>query len=464
MTGATGHMGIEALKLLVENENIYIKILVLGNRRDKKILRSLKMKGNLEIVKGDLRSIHDIRKGLRGADFVLHIGALIPPAADYHPDTAEEINFGGTRNILQVIKEQKNRDVIRFVYIATVASMGNRPVPIHWGRVGDPIRLSHFDGYGASKVKAERAVIESNLNYWVSLRQSGMLHRDLAKAMEPIIYHQPINNHVEWSTAEDSGRALYNICTMDLPDGFWKNIYNIGSGPDFRMTNFEFMQSMFNRLGVGDFRRFLKPGDFAMKNFHCVWYADSHLLEQWLHFRKGSFKDFLDSLNIPVYYKLARFIPARWMRKFIFEPLARHKEGTLHWIENNVVDKIKAFWGSRDIWESLPESWDRFELIKNPSEKILIHGYDDRKADGEVGLEDCRQAATFRGGECLSLNLDRRVIDKCLKWRCSCGKIFDATARLVLKGGHWCPDCDLDVDNYGRLADKSRFFAQVYEP
>ena len=42
--------------------------------------------------------------------------------------------------------------------------------PIHWGRVGDPIKPSMFDYYAVSKVAAERYVIESGLKYWVSLR------------------------------------------------------------------------------------------------------------------------------------------------------------------------------------------------------------------------------------------------------------------------------------------------------
>jgi len=53
--------------------------------------------------------------------------------------------------------------------------------PIHWGRVGDPIKPSIFDYYAVSKIASERLVIESRLEYWVSLRQTGIMGPAMAK-------------------------------------------------------------------------------------------------------------------------------------------------------------------------------------------------------------------------------------------------------------------------------------------
>ena len=181
MTGATGHMGLEALKLLSLDENISLKLLIVGTKTDRSVLKPFENHKRIEVIEGDLRNIDDVRRGVKDADYILHLGALIPPVADYYPRLAEMINLGGTLNIIQAVKEQPDPDSIRLVYIATVASMGNRPAPIHWCRTGDPIRVSRFDAYGVSKVKAERAVMESGLKYWVSLRQSGMLHEDMLK-------------------------------------------------------------------------------------------------------------------------------------------------------------------------------------------------------------------------------------------------------------------------------------------
>ena len=84
-----------------------------------------------------------------------------------------EVNFGGTRHLIEAVKKLGQDDTTRFVYIGTVAKTVDRMPPIHWGRVGDPIKPSMFDYYAVSKIAAERYVIESGLKYWVSLRQTG---------------------------------------------------------------------------------------------------------------------------------------------------------------------------------------------------------------------------------------------------------------------------------------------------
>lgn len=463
LTGATGHMGFEALKLLAADDRFLLKLLILPDKASRKIVNPYMYFLNVEIIEGDLRNINDIRKGVKNADFVLHVGALIPPVADKYPELAEAINYGGTLNVIKAIKEQDDPDSIKLVYIATVASMGDRKPPIHWGRTGDPIKVSSFDAYGVSKVKAERAVIESGLKNWVSLRQSGMLHKEYLKMMHPIMFHQPLNNCIEWSTAEDSGQALYNICVMDLPDRFWRSIYNIGSGPEFRETYYEFLTNVFGIMGVKNIHKIVKPNDFATRNFHCVWYSDSDKLEKLLHFRKSTYKGFWDSVQKPFYIRLVRFVPSWIMRKFVLEPLSKKSEGTRHWIKKNITDKIKAFWGSRANWERIPAKWKNFILKKSPPAREIFHGYNEERSFTDIGIKDCLDAAVFRGGKCLSTGMNPGEMYLPLEWSCAFGHKFSASPNTVLKGGHWCPLCDTDSANYINQAEKSDFFAQVYD-
>lgn len=92
------------------------------------------------------------------------------------------------------------------------------------------------------------------------------------------------------------------------------------------------------------------------------------------------------------------------------------------------------------------------------------HGYDETKPEGELNLADIRGAAKFRGGECLSS--DMKVGDRSgkLKFRCAFGCEFEASPRLVLEGGHRCPECERRSWNYGKRAKVDPFFAQVWNP
>lgn len=75
---------------------------------------------------------------------------------------------------------------------------GDRMPPVHWGRVGDPIKPSMFDYYAVSKVVAERLVIESSLKYWVSLRQTGIIGRAMAEIEDAIMFHNCFDNVLEY--------------------------------------------------------------------------------------------------------------------------------------------------------------------------------------------------------------------------------------------------------------------------
>ncbi len=51
-----------------------------------------------------------------------------------------------------------------------------------------------------------------------------------------------------------------------------------------------------------------------------------------------------------------------------------------------------------------------------------------------------------------------------LKWECAFGHKFQGSPTLVLLGGYWCPECEASSWNYGKIAEKNPFFAQVWYP
>ncbi len=94
----------------------------------------------------------------------------------------------------------------------------------------------------------------------------------------------------------------------------------------------------------------------------------------------------------------------------------------------------------------------------------IDHGYDESKPEEALTLEDMKGAAKFRGGECLSDEMTQGDWQSKLAFRCAFGHTFKASPRLVLEGGHWCPECERKSWNYGARAKVDPFFAQVWNP
>jgi len=249
LTGASGNMGHEGFKQLLDRKDRFnIVALVLPTEKDKAIMSQYEREPGVKLVWGDLTNYNDVLEGVEGADYVLHVGGMVSPEADYLPTMTKKVNIGAVQNIIKAIKAQPNPNKIKLVYIGTVAETGDRNPPIHWGRAGDPIKISVFDNYAITKTIAEREVIESGLKYWVSLRQTGVLYPDILNNLDPIMFHEPVDGVFEWVTARDSGRLLANICEEDVPEEFWRRVHNIGGGEKYRTTNYEFMQKSFTAL------------------------------------------------------------------------------------------------------------------------------------------------------------------------------------------------------------------------
>ena len=480
VTGATGGMGFESLKqMLLDTDKQDIIILARDSEKNHKLLADYKNQPGLTIYWGDLLNKDDVAACVKEADIVLHIAAYVSPAADYYPEKAMKNNYGSTKNIIDCIKEQGRADQVKFVYIGTVAETGDRMPPIHWGRVGDPIKPSMFDYYAVSKVAAERYVIESDLKYWVSLRQTGIIGPAMSEVRDAIMFHNCFDNVLEYVSDRDSGRAMRNLCKYSaegtLDDSFWGHIYNIGGGEACRCSCYELYQAMYGKIGLTKMEYILEPKLQATRNFHGHYYLDSDKLENYLHFREDGMDYFYDAFiknlgatanaakvicKIPGGQKLMGTIMKNMFRKY-----ASTEHGTLHFIEDNVEDHIEAYWGSKKAWEALPESMKDMKHFNDWDKVIrLDHGYDEEKPEKELNLEDMKGAATFRGGELVSTEMETGNWTKKLTFRCAFGHTFTASPRLVLEGGHWCPVCERKSWNYGNRAKVDPFFAQVWNP
>lgn len=463
ITGATGNMGIEALVQLYNHENNYkLNVLSLPTKKDKAKLRPYLNDPRVNIIWGDLTKYEDVEKAVKNVNYVIHLGALVSPVADHNPKLAWKINFGGTKNIVDAIIASNHQDTTKLVFIGTIAETGNRKPPYHWGRIGDPILPSVFDYYAISKIAAEKYVMESQIKHWVSLRQTGIMHENLLEVNDGIAYHQPINNHLEWITAHDSGKMIVNLCTKDLPNTFWKNAYNIGGGEKCRLTAYELMNKMYGMMGV-TMEQLEEPNWFATRNFHGHYYYDSDHLNDILDFRTQTVDDVIAKIksNLPLAMKILKYIPKNFVKNKVQKKRALKQDTPLNWLKHNKTSKINAFLKSKEDWEKIL-GWDSFEIINNPEPIRIDHGYDDSLAPQDITFLEVQKAAAFRGGKCISENMETGDIYSKLKWKCAHNHEFEGSAYLILKAGHWCDKCIQTPWNFDEQAKSNPFIAQVW--
>ena len=487
--GASGTMGFQAFKELWKRRGEFdISILVLPAEQSLGMFRAYEKEAGLKSVKGrgesenngfkivwgDATNYKDVVKTVRGADWVLNAMAYISPMADYRPETARAVNVDAIGHILKAIQaEPEGTERIHYVHTGTVAQTGNRPVGIHVGRVGDPLKPSIFDYYALSKIAGERLVLESKLKYWVSLRMTFIMptsYKEMQALNDAISFHMPLDARMENISDRDAGFGLVNC--LDVPDesDFWRRVYNMGGGPGMRTIAYDYMQDAYHRSGL-NLQACMERNWYALRNFHMQYYEDSAVLNDYLHYWRDTLESYQHTMNedTPVLIKLVAFLAGRIPAfRANIEKIAyadskklseKHRNSPRYWYTDQNDMRITAFFKSYESYERIP-GWgvNMPNLDPDAAWKRLNHGYDESKAI--LDLIDLQGAARFRGGKCLSEKWEGDLYVP-LDWECAFGHKFAARSYSVLKAGHWCPDCAATW-NYDQQAKKNPFLAQAW--
>ena len=87
LTGGTGNMGWAGFQELYKRKDRFnIRLLARDSRKNHKMLDKYAGDPAVTVIWGDLTRYEDVLEGVNGSDYVLHVGGMVSPAADYFPE------------------------------------------------------------------------------------------------------------------------------------------------------------------------------------------------------------------------------------------------------------------------------------------------------------------------------------------------------------------------------------------
>ena len=158
ITGGTGSFGHKAVDMFLDAG--VSKVIVYSRDEYKQSLMkdTLRNKGNVEFVIGDVRDELRLERSMRGVDYVVHAAAMKQiPACEDNPEEAIATNVIGTGNVIRAATRQGIECLVNLSADKAVYSVSV---------------------YGATKFLSERLVIDSNYQgstRGVNLRYSNIL-------------------------------------------------------------------------------------------------------------------------------------------------------------------------------------------------------------------------------------------------------------------------------------------------
>jgi nucleoside-diphosphate-sugar epimerase len=326
LTGASGTVGSEVLRQLYESPGPF-EITVFDKETKESGSLFRKFIPGIKVIFGDISDKKAVSRACTDKDVVIHLAAIIPPMADKNPPLAQAVNETGTRNLVNCIEEQS--PAAFFLYSSSISVYGDRNTN-PWIKTTDPLNPSDRDEYARTKIKAEEIVMSSRLK-WSILRLTAIMGVNNHKASE-IMFHMPLDSHLEIATPGDAGRAFVNA--LDHLEELDKKIFNLSGGENCRITYRDFLSRSFEIFGLGALA--FPENTFAKKNFHCGYYADGDVLNEVLDFRRDNIDDYFITLreSVSPIRKLATSI----FRKIIICRLKKRSEPLAAIKTNNETD------------------------------------------------------------------------------------------------------------------------------
>ena len=286
ITGAFGNVGRSAVAAHLQAGD-ELTLLEADTPRNRALSRRLLPRwsklGACRLLFGDVRNPATAQAAVAGQDAVVHLAALIPPAADRSPTLARSINVGGTANLLAACAAESRPP--RFVLASSISIYGDR-VEDYWISSGDQLAPNDDDEYGKTKVDAEAAVRASGLPF-VILRLSAIMWRKKLDP-DPLLFRMPLATKLEICHTEDAGRAFAAAVHEEAVLG---RTFDIGGGQSCRTTYRDFLDRMFRLIGLGGLGP-VPESAFAKRGFHCGWLVDSDEAERVLRFRAKGLEDY----------------------------------------------------------------------------------------------------------------------------------------------------------------------------
>ncbi|MHA1220350.1 MAG: NAD-dependent epimerase/dehydratase family protein, partial [Candidatus Heimdallarchaeota archaeon] len=208
-------------------------------------------------------------------------------------EIAEPVNVGGTKNILIAMGKQEKPP--KLLYSSSVAIYGDvREKGFDYIiKTTDPINPSPHDHYARHKIKCEKMIKESGLDYAI-FRFAAIPPMD--QGTDPIMFEVPLDTPMEICHTLDTGYAMVNAAESDK---VWGKILHIAGGPSCRVPFGEYVGTILESMGVGR----LPDEAFGTKPFHCG-YMDTIESQELLQFQKHSFDDYL--ADIEHHYRFAK--------------------------------------------------------------------------------------------------------------------------------------------------------------
>lgn len=237
VTGACGNIGAAVVDLLLER-GYDVRGIDLDTPAGRR--KAERWGDRMDLRYGSVCSRALIRDAVEGADHVVHLAAMVPPATDVDQAAAYMVNVVATRAILAACAAQPNRP--RLTFTSTAAVWGRNDEFDGPRRVDEGIAPS--DNYSRQKAECEAMLNASDLD--TVIFRIAMTPPVEPGALSPFVFDMHPDMRVEFTHPKDQALGIVNSLVNDEVVG---RTLCLGGGARNRYLYRDFINMAFAAMG-----------------------------------------------------------------------------------------------------------------------------------------------------------------------------------------------------------------------
>lgn len=234
----------------------------------------------VEIFKGDVTAIGDVKKAVKGVEAVFHLAAILPPKSEKNRGLTMRVNVCGTENIVKAMKKEASREPLIFPSsVAVYGITANEEPPVSKNHP-----LKAIDNYSESKIRCEKLITGAELNFTI-LRISGIVGAEFFE-LPDVLQYRP-DQRVEFIDRRDVASAL--IASLEK-NRARNQVFNIAGGKTWQMLGMNYTEKICHAFDLTADR------DYSKEFTWFDWYNTSHS-QAVLNHQRIPFKNFFNDLR-----------------------------------------------------------------------------------------------------------------------------------------------------------------------
>jgi UDP-glucose 4-epimerase len=278
VTGGYGHVGAATLPELRRRGH---EVRVLSPRLT--ATRRAARRHGIETLWGDITDRMVVDRAVAGVDAVIHLAAVLPPAADAHPERARATNVDGTATVIAACEAQPHPPRLLFTSSFNVhGDTRDRPPPV---RADAPLVATN--PYAEHKIAAEALVRASGLT-WCIVRLADVPVLGLRRPPRIMFANNP-DIRIETLHPHDAGLAL--ATAVEAPE-VWGRVLLLGGGPTCQLTYREYISRMLAAMGIDP----LPDAAFSRESRYPTDWLDTAESQALLRYQRHSFEDIVQAV------------------------------------------------------------------------------------------------------------------------------------------------------------------------